>query len=754
MPSALFRQFILKVHNRCDLACDHCYVFEHADQSWRNRPAVMSTRTMRRAAERIAEHAREHGLAEVCLVLHGGEPLLAGPDRLGELITAAREPLRGICDVEFRLHTNGVLLDTGFCELFRREGVLVGVSLDGDRAANDRHRLYRDGRSSYDKAVRAIGLLRHDFPELYSGLLCTIDVANDPIAVYEALLDHEPPAIDFLLPHHTWDDPPPRPTVTAYADWLSAIFDRWLAGGRPVPVRTFDSIINAGRGGPSLTESLGLEAGDLVVIESDGGYEQADSLKTAYDGAPETGMDVFRHSVDEVGRHAGVAEGRGGLAALCEVCRSCPVVAVCGGGLRAHRYRGDSSGFANPSVYCEDLSALIAHVQRGSARRLGALPAPVLRSLATGYGDPAAIAWLRRSQTVGGRALLAAVGARSEAPAAWNTLREVEGLAPSALDAVLAHPYVRVRAVRRLRSLEESDDRTDDGLLATVACVAAAKAGTRSTLTVPVRDGDVYLPTVGRYRVPGRERTTVQVGDGRFTVEGATGMDPVRRLRAGAASVALDDLDPFRDCHDWPASERLDEERFQEWQTCFQQAWELLEKDYGEYAPGIAEALTTIVPLDVPHPGSNVSSAARDAFGAVGIALPEDPATLCLLLLHEFQHVKLGAVLDFVDLYDRNDERRFHAPWREDPRPLEGLLQGTYAHIAVADFWRRRCRVPQADTVAEAERHFGKWYPETLAAVGTLQSSEALTGLGEQFVALMRATLESWDPSVPTARSD
>ena len=32
------RQFLLKVHSRCNLACDYCYVYQHADQSWRTRP--------------------------------------------------------------------------------------------------------------------------------------------------------------------------------------------------------------------------------------------------------------------------------------------------------------------------------------------------------------------------------------------------------------------------------------------------------------------------------------------------------------------------------------------------------------------------------------------------------------------------------------------------------------------------------------------------------------------------------------------
>jgi uncharacterized protein len=75
---APFRQFVLKVCSRCDLACDHCYVYESADQSWHSRPKVISEHTVTVAAERIAGHARQHALPGVRVVLHGGEPLLAG----------------------------------------------------------------------------------------------------------------------------------------------------------------------------------------------------------------------------------------------------------------------------------------------------------------------------------------------------------------------------------------------------------------------------------------------------------------------------------------------------------------------------------------------------------------------------------------------------------------------------------------------------------------------------------------------------
>ncbi|MET9845799.1 hypothetical protein [Streptomyces ossamyceticus] len=43
------------------------------------------------------------------------------------------------------------------------------------------------------------------------GRLCTVDLANDPVETYEALLDFAPPRVDFLLPHGTWRHPPARP---------------------------------------------------------------------------------------------------------------------------------------------------------------------------------------------------------------------------------------------------------------------------------------------------------------------------------------------------------------------------------------------------------------------------------------------------------------------------------------------------------------------------------------------------------------
>ena len=175
-------------------------------------------------------------------------------------------------------------------------------------------------------------------------------------------MDLRPPRIDFLLPHATWDIPPSRTpgADSDYADWLIAIFDRWLAQGSPARIRTFDSIMSTLRGGRAIPRRWAWTPAALVVIETDGSYEQVDSLKAAFDGAPETGMDVFGHSLDTVAPHPGILARQQG-AALCQTCQECPVVGSCGGGLYTHRYRAQN-GFDNPSVYCADLLALISHM--------------------------------------------------------------------------------------------------------------------------------------------------------------------------------------------------------------------------------------------------------------------------------------------------------------------------------------------------------------------------------------------------------
>jgi uncharacterized Fe-S cluster-containing radical SAM superfamily protein len=203
-----FCQFILKVHSRCNLSCTYCYVYEMADRGWPGLPRRMDTAIAGKVADRIGEHAQAHDLPGVDVILHGGEPLLAGTEWLTELAGTLRA--RVPAQVNIGVQTNGTLLRPRMLQALKQLGVGIGVSLDGDAEATGRHRLYPSGRNSFDDVADGLRLLGSPgFREIYSGILCTIDVQNDPLATYEALLEFRPPAVDLLLPHANWSCLPP-----------------------------------------------------------------------------------------------------------------------------------------------------------------------------------------------------------------------------------------------------------------------------------------------------------------------------------------------------------------------------------------------------------------------------------------------------------------------------------------------------------------------------------------------------------------
>ncbi len=365
-PSQPLRQFVVKIHSRCNLTCEYCYVYTMADQGWRTRPRVLSDELVDATAARIAEHAHRHALSEVRVVLHGGEPMLAGTRTISRCVRAVGDALGDGVRALMTVQTNGTLLTARRVRPLTDLGVRFGVSLDGLPQSQNRRRDHH-GRPSHALVLDGLRLFRQpDLRPYFAGILATIDLAAGPIETYEALVAHEPPMIDFLLPHGNWTNPPPGripgTAATPYGDWLVAAFDRWYSAPvRETGVRMFEEIIHGLFGGTPRVEGLGLAPLGMAVVETDGTIELSDTLKSTYPGASATGLDVRSHSFDDVLELPAVREQQLGRQGLPDDCASCEVARVCGAGLRAHRYQA-ATGFANPSVYSPDLRRLIRHI--------------------------------------------------------------------------------------------------------------------------------------------------------------------------------------------------------------------------------------------------------------------------------------------------------------------------------------------------------------------------------------------------------
>jgi uncharacterized protein len=383
--------YILKTTAFCNLNCSYCYMFNLDDQSFRGRPKVMPLEIVAASARRIAEQARSQEVKAVSIILHGGEPLLAGRDWFHRTVECFRRA--GGEDVRFffAVQTNALPINQAWVDLFREYSMSVSVSLDGPPHINDRARVNFAGRSSYNEVVRGLRMVQHE--PFFGGLLCVVDPTASGLEIYQHFRDLDVKTMDFLLPHeHNWDKLPPGhedPAATPFADYLIPIFDSWWEeDNAEISIRTFQTILGYLIGDRSGIDALGGNPVSFAVIETDGGIEPLDVLRACGDGFTNLGLNIRDHDIAALDGAPLYQEAIKGQEGLCETCAACPLHDVCGAGYLPHRY-GLGNGFRNPSVYCRDLWKLITHITDRAMSRL--LPAPIPSEPAV-VGDSIAMA--------------------------------------------------------------------------------------------------------------------------------------------------------------------------------------------------------------------------------------------------------------------------------------------------------------------------------------------------------------------------
>lgn len=399
------------------------------------------------------------------------------------------------------------------------------------------------------------------------------------------------------------------------------------------------------------------------------------------------------------------------------------------------------------------------------------LPETAFTALAAGRGDPAVIRLLQEAQqskhTMLLHAIAEAVGNGDPAAqgatafrAGYDLLTRIQAADPGASAWLLGLPHLGGWAHDGLIRLDQGTA-PDFAYLACAAAAAAVRAGVPFQLDVPVRDGQVPLPGLGRLAV-GDEGAWVRLrydgkhlaaGDGAVTSRVALGPDygsgqPVPRWHGTpAVRVQADDLawdvllvtdDPYLDRYTLPMSAGLSDHELRRWRQLVQAAWEVLVRHHRWAAEPIATGVSVIVPLTPQSETDLISATSPAAFGAVATSWPPDPVTMAETLVHEFQHVKLCGLLDMVPLAESGAEK-VYAPWRQDPRPAGGLLQGIYAHLGIVRFWQsQRQAETDPDNILRAHVQFARWRAAIGTAIDTLLRTGCLTPEGVRFTGLLR----------------
>ncbi|ALJ36348.1 MULTISPECIES: cyclophane-forming radical SAM/SPASM peptide maturase YhhB [Azospirillum] len=697
MEAARISSFLVKIASRCNLDCDYCYMYHHADQAWRDMPRFLSPSHQTAFANRLVEYLGERAINRVAVIFHGGEPLLAGAEELAAFARLLRQTVGERAQIDVGLQTNGLLLTDEALDLLEEETISVSLSLDGPRDVNDRHRLTRRGGSSFDGAYAALERLCAR-PSLFAGVIAVVDPEVPPSKILEFFDRHSPPKLDFLLPDANHVRPPPGRDADAdlYLRWLVEAFDLWFDRYAHLPLRLFEALLDAVAGLPSGTDAFGFGDVSLITIETDGTYHDLDVLKVTAEGATK-----LVGSLDDtpIGLAAGSPQMQRHRRLLCPdglapKCRSCPEVDVCGGGSVPHRYAAD--GFAQPTVYCREMLGLIRHVRRRLAQTVVPAAPPLVRTAGTEID----LAAFERAET--GRAVMEHLWnlARSEWTGGLTEAFTSMGVEASGL------------STHRLADLACCPG--------TVAWQGAVRRFERYGAAQAVDGSPVQLdPDYGRYLLDRGGSGEALPGSLRF---GAN--DPWLRLPFGG-SVEFEGADVVESAR-----------------ATFSEAMAIVEA----WRPALAAEMRAVCP-DVQvirdpsaHPDKIVSFSDNAVPGALFVSVRTSSGLISAhdladSLVHEHRHQKLY-LLERLQPIVEPTKRLIVSPWREDLRPPSGLFHAVFVFVELRRLWMHVRETSTGDlasraagTISETDRRLGE-------GIATLRDCP-LTGFGRTLLDIL-----------------
>lgn len=640
MSGARITSFLVKIASRCNLDCDYCYVYHHADQSWRSMPRILSDEHQIAFAHRLREYSLAQGLKRVAVIYHGGEPLLAGATQIIEFTRRLRSVVGDDVELDVGMQTNGLLLTDVVLDALETERISVSLSMDGPREAHELHRNTRKGRSSFDQVEAALNRLKKR-PSVFAGVIAVIDASIPPDTLLGYFAAQDVSKVDFLLPdsHHGRLPPGREADPQLYERWLTQAFDTWLDHYPELAVRTFEALLDVAAGLPSGTDAFGFGDVSLITLETDGTWHDLDVLKVAGDGATRLVGTVTDTPIAQVAASTALAAHRRMLTkqGLCKTCQNCDVVDVCGGGSLPHRFGHGS--FDNPTVYCGEMKVLVHHVRTRLEGMLAATP-PSEKNLPD-FG----ITEFELAETSG-----AIVQALHESA----LLEDLGGFA-NALEAA----------------------GIDQGALGNDTLRIAAK-----------RAGTVAWQRARRASEAGR---VVRDIDGKTIDAELEYLDlALNPLAGGAMEVGIDD--PWLRLPFGQSIQFESEIVATRGRALVAEALAIIEG----WRPAVAEELRLIcsavqfVRDPSAHPDKIVSFSDDSVPGALFVSIMQrdgliDAYDLADSLVHEYRHQKLY-------LFERQYPTTGPAalvvsPWREDLRPASGLLHAIFVFVELRRFW-------------------------------------------------------------------
>ncbi len=340
----------------CNLDCDYCYLPSRDDRS------RLPLELLELILARVLESPYVDG--DFTLLWHAGEPLtmpIAFYDEATALIRRALERHAGPpLAIHQSLQTNAMVIDAAWCDCFERNGIHVGVSLDGPAALHDAHRRTRTGLPSHAAGLRGMEWLRRRGIPFQVIAVLTADALDRDDELFDFFVEHGVDNLAFNMEETEGENRRSslsRPDAEErYRAFLERFWERLRQRPGVLRLREFDEIASLACGDRRLSRTDMNHPFAIVNVDARGNFSTFDPELLAV-ATPDYGDFVFGNvRSDSLESVVGTAKFQRVLAHIrsgVERCRrECGYFGLCGGGAGSNKYWEHGSFDASETQAC------------------------------------------------------------------------------------------------------------------------------------------------------------------------------------------------------------------------------------------------------------------------------------------------------------------------------------------------------------------------------------------------------------------
>jgi uncharacterized protein len=350
----------------CNLDCKYCFFL--------SKEMLYPGSRFRMADELLEEYIKQliesQSGPEVSLSWQGGEPTMMGLDFFRRSIKIADKYKRQGTTVSNTMQTNGILIDDDWCEFFKENNFLIGLSIDGTKELHDYYRVDKGGHGTFDKVVKAARLM--DKHKVDFNLLTTVHSKNAdyPLEVYRFFRDELKAKFIQFIPIVERDNETGYQegnkvtdrSVTAkqWGNFLITVFDEWVRKDvGEVYVQMFDAALASWYGHPPAMCIFAEKCGTALTMEHNGDLYSCDHFVE-----PEylLGNILENNMAELVTSEKQIKFGNDKLDTLPKYCMNCEVRFACNGECPKNRFIQTPEGEPGLNYLCEGYKSFFKHI--------------------------------------------------------------------------------------------------------------------------------------------------------------------------------------------------------------------------------------------------------------------------------------------------------------------------------------------------------------------------------------------------------